>query len=99
MNVELIGTLGAIFSCSAILPQIYKSYKTKSTEDLSWYMFFLFYIGVAFNITFGILIDHPAIYIAGVYSFVTNTTLATMKLYYDKLCKWKKLNNIELING
>lgn len=76
---ETLGVIGGIVTTSAILPQIYKSYKTRSTSDLSWTMFAIFYVGVSMNFIFGILINHPAIYLTASISFMTNTTLAVIK--------------------
>lgn len=82
-SVEWVGTLGALSSCSAILPQIYKSYKSGSTKDLSWSMFAMFYVGVILNTVFGFLIGHPAIYVAGIYSFITNSVLVAIKVSHE----------------
>lgn len=81
--IELIGVFGGIITSSSILPQIFKCWVTKSTNDLSWLMIFLFYIGVILNFTFGILINHPAVFLSAGYSICTNTVLCGMKYYFE----------------
>lgn len=80
---EWIGTFGGLITSSAILPQIYKSYKHQSTRDLSWAMFGIFYVGVSMNLVFGIIVHHPAIYITAIYSICTNTALCFIKWYFE----------------
>lgn len=82
--IEIVGIIGGFISCSAIIPQIYKSYKHRATKDLSWSMFGIFYVGAILNIVFGFVINHPAVYLTALYSLSTNTVLASMKWYFEK---------------
>lgn len=83
---EAIGILGGFITSSAILPQLYKSYKHGATKDLSWSAFVVFYVGFCFNLAFGLMIRHPAVYLTALYSFFTNTTLLVIKYYYEVVC-------------
>jgi uncharacterized protein with PQ loop repeat len=35
MDIEIVGHIGAAIVASALVPQVIKSWKTKSTEDIS----------------------------------------------------------------
>jgi lactoylglutathione lyase len=63
--MELIHTIGfvsAALTTSAFLPQAVKTWRTRSTSDLSPHMFFLFCIGILGWLVYGVLIrDLPII--------------------------------------
>ncbi|NBS71446.1 hypothetical protein EBT31_21425 [bacterium] len=83
LGIELVGGVGGLVTSSAILPQIYKCWVTRSTKDLSWAMIFIFYVGVIINLVYGILIHHSAISITACYNLITNTLLGYLKYRYD----------------
>ena len=82
-RVEALGILGGIITNTAILPQIYKSYSTRSTRDLSWAMFATYYAGVLMMFVYGVLITEPAVIVSTCYSILTNTMLVYMKWYFE----------------
>jgi lactoylglutathione lyase len=62
MLVKIIGFISAILTTTAFLPQVLKTWKTRSTDDLSSIMFGLFSIGIAGWLVYGWLIhDLPMI--------------------------------------
>lgn len=62
MYIKIIGFISAILTTTSFLPQAVKTWKTRSTEDLSPIMFILFFIGIAGWLVYGILIsDLPMI--------------------------------------
>lgn len=87
MNPHAIETLGylsaAVLNTSAI-PQLIKSYKTKSAKDFSWVFFGTLGSGFLLNITYGILIGHPAIYCGSSLSMLLYGSLACMKYQYER---------------
>jgi lactoylglutathione lyase len=67
MLVKIIGFISAILTTSAFLPQVIKTWKTRSTDDLSPVMFALFSFGVAGWLIYGWqLHDMPMILANGV---------------------------------
>ena len=57
-----IGFFAAFCTTIAFLPQAIKVYKTKSTKDISLYMFLIFTIGVLSWLIYGLIInDWPVI--------------------------------------
>jgi lactoylglutathione lyase len=59
---QLIGFISAALTTSAFLPQAFKTWRTRSTSDLSPLMFALFFIGISGWLIYGILIhDLPMI--------------------------------------
>jgi lactoylglutathione lyase len=62
MLVKIIGFVSAILTTTAFLPQVIKTWKTRSTDDLSPVMFILFSLGIAGWLVYGWLIhDLPMI--------------------------------------
>jgi uncharacterized protein with PQ loop repeat len=85
--IELLGVSGGFITVSSILPQIWRCHHTRSTGDLSWYMFAIGYVGVSMNLVYGVAIHHPAIYINSIYSLCMNGVLTAMKWKYDNLAR------------
>ena len=53
--IEIIGYIAGFFTSIPLFPQIYKSYKTKSTKDLSSLFILFEIIGSTLWITYGFL--------------------------------------------
>jgi MtN3 and saliva related transmembrane protein len=64
MNYEVLGIISGILGSVSIFPQIYKSYTSRSSKDLSTSMIVLTYFAQSFGILYGILIKHFAVYAA-----------------------------------
>lgn len=82
-NPEIIGYIAGIIGSMSIIPQIYKSYISGSSKDLSTKMFILTYISYGFAITYGILIKHVAIYIMNAIGFGLYILLHSIKIYNE----------------
>ena len=60
--IKYIGFFAAFCTTVAFIPQAVKVYKTKSTKDISLYMFIIFNIGVLSWLIYGISkLDFPLI--------------------------------------
>ena len=57
MIEDIIGYLGGLFIMISFIPQVIKSYKTQSVNDLSMGMIVATLIGTAFWVTYGFLIS------------------------------------------
>ncbi len=77
---DLLGILAAIGTTSSFIPQAYKVYRTKKTEDLSLGMFLLFCIGTFFWILYGFLIKSFPVTLANVLTFVMALYILFMKV-------------------
>jgi MtN3 and saliva related transmembrane protein len=82
--IEFIGIFGGFITTSSIIPQIIKCYRTKSTRDLSWQMFIIYYMGTMITFSYGIAIYHPAIYIPCIYSMTMNAMIMYMKWHFER---------------
>ena len=60
--IKYIGFFAAFCTTIAFLPQAIKVFKSKSTKDISLYMFIIFTIGVFSWLIYGLIInDYPVI--------------------------------------
>lgn len=69
-QVIIIGYLAAFCTTSAFIPQVIHTLKTRSTEDISLYMYLIFIIGVFSWFLYGIFIDALPIMLANGITFV-----------------------------
>ena len=81
--VEIIGILAAIGTTSSFIPQAYKVFKTKKTEDLSLGMFSLFSFGTLLWIIYGLSIGSFPVTLANCVTFVLSVYILLMKIKHN----------------
>ena len=79
-NIEIIGLTAALFTTAAFIPQVYKTWKTKSVDELSLTMYIVFLTGIIFWLIYGLNINSISIIVAN-----TVTGLLVLILIYFKL--------------
>ena len=80
--IDLFGFLAAFLTTIAFLPQLYKTWKTKSAEDVSLVMLILFITGLICWIIYGSQIHSAPIVIANVITFIFNFSILILKITY-----------------
>ena len=85
MYTELLGYLAAICTTVAFVPQVLKTYKSKSAENLSLGMFLFFASGIVLWLIYGIMINEYPIIVANLVTLV----LAVILIYFKFLYKTK----------
>ena len=76
--IEVIGLTAGSLTTISFLPQVMKTWKTRSAKDLSLSMFMLFWSGVLLWLIYGILIEDTPIVIANTLTL----SLASVILYF-----------------
>jgi MtN3 and saliva related transmembrane protein len=64
--IDLIGSVAGILTTVAFIPQVVKTWRTRSTRDISLAMWLLFWLGVATWTVYGVLLQAWPIIIANV---------------------------------
>ncbi|GGX18472.1 SemiSWEET family sugar transporter [Aquimarina muelleri] len=82
--VEIIGFVAATLTTIAFLPQVYKTWKTKSTEGLSSSMLFALLFGMLGWLIYGLLIYSLPIIFANTITLVSMFVLVYFKYRYKK---------------
>ena len=84
MIEDIIGYLGGILIVVSFIPQVIKTYRTKSVKDLSLWMLIATIFGSVFWLMYGILISSmPIIVMNSIFSIIVLCQLY-LKLKYEK---------------
>jgi len=84
MIEDAIGYLGGIFIMISFIPQVIKSYKTKSVKDLSIWMVIATFIGTLFWITYGYFINSKPVLVMNVIFGIIVLFQLFLKVRYEK---------------
>ena len=79
---KYIGFFAAFCTTIAFLPQALKVWKTKSTSDISLYMFIIFTIGVISWLIYGITISDLPIILANAVTLILSLFILVYKIKY-----------------
>jgi len=79
----LIGYLAGTLTTVSFLPQVIRSYKTRSTHDISFKMLLLFGAGMLLWTIYGFLVNSMPIIAANVITFALVVVLIAMKVKYN----------------
>jgi len=80
--IETIGYIATILSIISFIPQAIKSWKTRSTKDISLPMYLIFTISQLLWLTYGILILSWPLIIANAIIFSLSFIILMMKIKY-----------------
>ena len=80
--IDLFGFLAALLTTIAFLPQLYKTWQTKSADDVSLAMLILFITGLVCWIIYGLNINSIPILLANIITFIFNFLILVLKLTY-----------------
>ncbi|MBU2589522.1 MAG: hypothetical protein KJ939_01410 [Nanoarchaeota archaeon] len=82
MLVELIGYLGSVLVVISLIPQAYRSWKSKSTKDLSLLRYIIYLFGLFLLIAYGFLISNGPILVLNLSALVIAGFILFLKLNY-----------------
>ena len=77
---NLIGTLAGILTTIAFIPQVAKTWRTRSAGDISLLMFLLFSSGVLLWFIYGLLLQAQPIIIANGITLSLSASILLMKI-------------------
>ncbi len=80
---ELIGLLAGFCTTLSLVPQLLRMWRSKSAHDLSLTMFFVFGLGVALWLLYGIGIRSPAVITTNSVSLVLVVVIYSLALHYE----------------
>lgn len=81
-----LGLCGIVLFLISILPQLYKNYKRKNVEGLSFSFFFIWFLGDVCNFCGAILTRQIAtVQVTGAYFVLTGLMMALQLIYYRKI--------------
>jgi MtN3 and saliva related transmembrane protein len=80
--VTLVGLFAGFCTTASFVPQVLKTWRTRSTEDISLGMFLVFTVGCMLWLLYGILLRDIAIVLPNVVTVVLSTIILACKLRY-----------------
>jgi MtN3 and saliva related transmembrane protein len=81
---EIIGLLAAILTTGAFVPQVYKTYKLKSVNDISLTMYLVLFIGLVCWLIYGIHLNSFPMILANSITGILALIVIFFKLTYKK---------------
>ena len=77
-----LGYIAGFLTTIAFLPQVFKVWTTKSTKDISIWMFLAFTTGVFLWMIYGFLINDTSIIITNILTFTLALTILIAKIKF-----------------
>jgi MtN3 and saliva related transmembrane protein len=81
-STQLLGLLAGALTTAAFLPQVLKTWKSRSAKDLSLGMFSLFCAGVFLWLVYGIIVKDVPVIAANFVTLMLASTLLFFKLRF-----------------
>lgn len=85
--VEYLGLAAGALTTAAYLPQVWKTWRTKTVGDISLFMYLSMCLGVLLWLVYGILIKAPAVIAANSAALLLVGGMLRMKVKYGRLAK------------
>ena len=83
-SIELIGLVAAVLTTSAYIPQVYKTMRTKSVENLSLSMYLAMFTGVVLWLIYGMYIHSLAVILANAFTAILTLMILSYKIRFSK---------------
>jgi MtN3 and saliva related transmembrane protein len=80
----IVATIAPIVNCIQLVPQLYKTYATKSVKDLSMHSLMLILATNLLWLTHGYFIMDLSLIVAGIISMIINAALLVLYFCYRK---------------
>lgn len=81
-GIQILGLLAGSFTTAAFLPQVVKTWRSRSAKDLSLGMFSLFCLGVCMWLVYGLAVRDVPVIAANLLTLLLASTLLYFKLRF-----------------
>jgi MtN3 and saliva related transmembrane protein len=78
--VDALGYIAALFATGSFIPQVAKTWRTRSAEDLSWLMLVTHVVGLSLWLAYGVALRAAPIIIANTIGVLLDLALIVLKL-------------------
>ncbi|SNR37637.1 MtN3 and saliva related transmembrane protein [Lutibacter agarilyticus] len=79
---EIVGLVAAFLTTSAYIPQVYKTWKTKSAGNISLTMYIAMFVGIILWLLYGIHLNSFAMIVANSITAILTLIILFFKLRY-----------------
>ena len=84
LSTEWIGYFAASLTTLSFVPQVWQTWKTRHTKDISLRMYLLFTCGVALWLVYGLLVDALPVVLSNLVTLVLASAVLVMKLRFER---------------
>ena len=96
---NVIGYTSNILIFCMMIPQIYKAYKFRLTDDISYKFIWISLFSTVLEIIYGVLINQIPVLLTGIICMIQMTLLGVAKKLYDNSKETKILRKFSIINN
>ena len=82
--ITTLGLIAGVLTTIAYLPQLIKTWQTKSAHDLSWSMLIVLCTGIVLWLVYGFYIQNIPIIAANIVTFVFTSMILVLKIKYKQ---------------
>ena len=82
--ITTLGLIAGVLTTIAHLPQLIKTWQTKSAHDLSWSMLIVLCAGIILWLVYGFYIQNIPIIAANIVTFVFTSMILVLKIKYKQ---------------
>jgi len=82
-TLEIFGLMAGAVTSIGFLPQLFRGYRRKKLDDVSYFMPIILAIGMAMWMIYGYLMEAMAVIVANMFGIVCCLTLIIMKKRYS----------------
>jgi MtN3 and saliva related transmembrane protein len=86
MEIDFTTTLGltaGVISTVAFLPQLIKTWKSKSAQDLSWGMLIILCAGITLWLVYGVVISDIPVMVSNIVLLLLVSVILVLKIKYQ----------------
>lgn len=83
-NPEIIGLIGGFLSCITFVPQIFKTWKSRSVKDISVHTFLIVLSSTVIWIVYGVFKDSISVTLTNIVVFLTAIIMLWMKWKFSQ---------------
>lgn len=82
--ITTLGLIAGVLTTIAYLPQLIKTWQTKSAHDLSWSMLIVLCTGIILWLVYGFYIQNIPIIAANIVTFLFTSMILVLKIKYKQ---------------
>lgn len=82
--MDYLGYLAGLLLVISLIPQVYRSWQTKSTKDISWWRYILYVGGLGLWVTYAFLIGNMPLRVMHGLELLLALSVLGLKIRFDR---------------
>ncbi|RZM79685.1 SemiSWEET family sugar transporter [Leptolyngbya iicbica] len=100
--MDLITALGIVagsLTTFAYLPQVVKTWRSRSADGMSWSMLIILCVGISLWLVYGVYANDTPLILANLFTLMFSSTILAVKVRYEALPKLKAQRSLSGTHG